>query len=91
MRMHIFISYKGGGADYEAWDPKGQVVVGSRDLMFSVDSLLLPALHEATAFANDDNEPLVQQHPNPVRSLPPPAEVIGLATRGLEPALTSQS
>jgi len=36
--MHIFVGYKGGGADYEAWDPKGKSWLGP-DLTFSVDSL----------------------------------------------------
>ena len=54
-RMCCFVGYKYGGGGYRVWDPKGKVMVESRDVVFFEDSLPPPTLAEVKATELEPN------------------------------------
>jgi len=87
-RMCFFVGYKYGGGGYRVWDPKGKVVVESRDILFYEDGLPPPTLSEArtqpppVVHAIDDEplaEPVSIQQPPPVD--PEPLQPVGAHPR----------
>ena len=77
-RMCCFVGYKYGGGGYRVWDPKGKVVVESRDVVFFEDGLPPPTLADVKATepepTTSDDEPLTIPLTTsvPTQNTPPP-------------------
>ena len=80
-RMCFFVGYKYGSGGYQVWDPKGGVLVESRDMVFFEDGLPPPTLADVNINVKDpnlstcDNEPFIPPQtasvPTLNTSLPP--------------------
>ena len=94
VRMCCFIGYKYGGGGYRVWDPKGRVMVESRDVVFFEDGLPPPTLAEVKATElepnTSDDEPLASPLTTSVptqNTLPPlaPPVVQALPHNSMQP------
>jgi len=58
--MYFCVGYKYQGGGYRIWDPKRQVVVESRDIVFFEDGLPSPTLNDPPPRPVDEDESVAQ-------------------------------